>query len=62
MTHIVFHEIAWLLLGAAAVGLLGAALRQPVIMSFIAVSILAGVLLDGSADERSQVAFTAGLR
>jgi hypothetical protein len=36
MTHIVFHEIAWLLLGVAAVGLLGAALRQPVIVSFTA--------------------------
>jgi hypothetical protein len=38
MTHIVFHEIAWLLLGVAAAGLPGAALRQPVIiMCLIAV-------------------------
>ena len=55
MTHIVFHEIGWLLLGAAAVGLLGVALRQPVIVSFIAVGI------DSSADTASQIRFFAEL-
>jgi Kef-type K+ transport system membrane component KefB len=69
--------IAWLLLSAAAVGLLGAALRQPVIVSFIAVGILAGELFDRAQARRApgqdarprradtglgQVAFTAGLR
>jgi hypothetical protein len=53
MTHIVFHEIAWLLLGAAAAGLPGAALRQPVIMCFIAVGI------DSSADTASQIRLLA---
>jgi hypothetical protein len=33
MTDIVFHEVAWLLPGAAAAGLLAAALRQPAIMT-----------------------------
>jgi Kef-type K+ transport system membrane component KefB/Trk K+ transport system NAD-binding subunit len=57
----VFHEIAWLLLGAAAVGLLGAALRQPLIVSFIAVGIGAGALLESSAETASQIRFLAEL-
>jgi Kef-type K+ transport system membrane component KefB len=61
MTHIVFHEIAWLLLGAAAVGLLGAVLRQPVIVSFIAVGIGAGALFESSAETASQIRFLAEL-
>jgi hypothetical protein len=41
MIDMVIHEIAWLLLGAAAIGPPGAALRQPQIVSFIAVGISA---------------------
>jgi Kef-type K+ transport system membrane component KefB len=38
----VFYEFAALLVLAASVGLIGLALRQPLIVSFIAVGILAG--------------------
>jgi Kef-type K+ transport system membrane component KefB len=38
----VFYEFAALLVLAAGVGLVGLALRQPLIVSFIAVGILAG--------------------
>ncbi|MBN8245783.1 cation:proton antiporter [Nitratireductor aquimarinus] len=61
MTDVVFHEIAFLLLGAAAVGLLGAALRQPVIVSFIAVGIAAAAFFDSSAETRGQIRFLAEL-
>ncbi|GIL00944.1 MAG: hypothetical protein BroJett030_08430 [Alphaproteobacteria bacterium] len=61
MTDVVFHEIAWLLLAAAAIGLLGAALRQPVIVSFIAVGILAAAFFDSSAETGSQIRFLAEL-
>jgi Kef-type K+ transport system membrane component KefB/Trk K+ transport system NAD-binding subunit len=61
MADVVFHEIAWLLLGAAAVGLLGAALRQPVIVSFIAVGIAAAAFFDSSAETASQIRFLAEL-
>jgi Kef-type K+ transport system membrane component KefB len=61
MTNVVFHEIAWLLLGAAAVGLLGAALRQPVIVSFIAVGIGAAAFWESSVETASQVRFLAEL-
>lgn len=61
MTNVVFHEIAWLLLGAAAVGLLGAALRQPVIVSFIAVGIAAAAFFDSSAETASQIRFLGEL-
>jgi len=61
MTDVVFHEIAFLLLGAAAVGLLGAALRQPVIVSFIAVGIAAAAFFDSSAETREQIRFLAEL-
>ena len=40
--HTAFGEIAVLLVLAASVGLLGTALRQPLIVSFIAVGLLAG--------------------
>lgn len=53
MTHTVFHEIARLLLGGAAVGLLITPLRQPVIVRFIAVGI------DRSAYAASQIRFPA---
>lgn len=61
MTDVVFHEIAFLLLGAAAIGLLGAALRQPVIVSFIAVGIVAAAFFDSSAETREQIRFLAEL-
>lgn len=61
MGDVVFHEIAWLLLAAAAVGLVGAALRQPVIVSFIAVGIAAAALFDSSAETASQIHFLAEL-
>lgn len=61
MADVVFQEIAWLLLGAAAVGLLGAALRQPVIVSFIVVGITAAAFFDSSIETASQVRFLAEL-
>lgn len=61
MTDVVFHEIAWLLLAAAAIGLLGAALRQPVIVSFIAVGIAAPIFFDSSAETASHIRFLAEL-
>ncbi|UYN97282.1 MAG: cation:proton antiporter [Enhydrobacter sp.] len=61
MIDVVFHEIAWLLLGAAAVGMLGAALRQPVIVSFIAVGIAAAAFFDSSAQTAQQIRFLAEL-
>ncbi|MCZ7620842.1 MAG: cation:proton antiporter [Myxococcota bacterium] len=61
MSDVVFHEIAWLLLGAAAVGFLGTVLRQPVIVSFIAVGIAAAALFESSAETTSQVRFLAEL-
>ncbi len=61
MHEIVFHEIAWLLLGAAAVGLIGAMLRQPLIVSFIVVGIVAGALLKGSPETSRQVSLLAEL-
>ncbi|KZE29090.1 cation:proton antiporter [Chelatococcus daeguensis] len=61
MADVVFQEIAWLLLAAAAVGLLGAVLRQPVIVSFIAVGIAAAAFFDSSAETASQIRFLAEL-
>ncbi|MBX3502207.1 MAG: cation:proton antiporter [Alphaproteobacteria bacterium] len=61
MANVVFHEIAWLLLGAAAIGLLGTVLRQPVIVSFIAVGIAAAALVDSSAETATQIRFLAEL-
>ena len=61
MTNVVFREIAWLLLGAGAVGLLGAVLRQPVIVSFIAVGIAAAALVDSSSETTTQIRFLAEL-
>lgn len=53
MTHIVFHEIEWLLLGAADVGFPGAALRQTVTVCFIVVG--------SSAETASQIRLLAEL-
>ena len=61
MSDIVFYEIAWLLLAASIVGLIGAALRQPVIVSFIAVGIAAAAFVDSSPDTTSQIRFLAEL-
>jgi Kef-type K+ transport system membrane component KefB len=61
MTDIVFREIAWLLLGAAAIGMVGSVLRQPVIVSFIAVGILAAALFDHTHQTAEQIEFLAEL-
>lgn len=61
MTEVVFHEIAWLLLGAAALGLLGTVLRQPVIVSFIAVGIGAAAFVESSPETATQIRFLAEL-
>lgn len=61
MAEVVFQEIAWLLLAAAAIGLLGSVLRQPVIVSFIAVGILAAAFFEGSDETQEQVQFLAEL-
>ena len=57
----VFHEIALMLLIAAGVGVLGAIARQPVIVSFIAVGILAAALFDSGAETMAQISFLAEL-
>lgn len=54
VTHIVLHEIAWLLLGAVAAGHLAVARRRPTIMRFVAAGI------DSSADPASQIRLLAG--
>jgi Kef-type K+ transport system membrane component KefB len=61
MTDIVFREIAFLLLGAAAIGMIGSALRQPVIVSFIAVGILAAATFDRTHQTAAQIEFLAEL-
>ncbi len=61
MGDTIFHEIAWLLLGAAIIGRVGAALRQPVIVSFIAVGILAAALFESSPETHIQIEFLAEL-
>src|SRR6056297_2271422 len=42
LTHAPFAEVALLLVMAAAIGLFGILLRQPLIVSFIAVGLIAG--------------------
>lgn len=61
MADVIFHEIAWLLLGASVVALVGAILRQPVIVSFIAVGIAAGAFVRSSPATESQIEFLAEL-
>ncbi len=61
MADIIFYEIAGLLLLAAFVALIGATLRQPVIVSFIAVGIGFGALLEPSAETERQIEFLAEL-
>ncbi|MFP4125179.1 MAG: cation:proton antiporter [Alphaproteobacteria bacterium] len=61
MHDYVFHEIAFLLLIAAAVGLLGTALRQPVVVSFIVVGIAAAAFLEAAPATVAQITFLAEL-
>jgi len=60
MAETVFGEIAWILLAAAGIGLLGALLRQPVIVSFIAVGILAAAFFQSAPETTGQVEYLAG--
>ncbi len=57
----VFYEIAALLVLAAGVGLIGMLLRQPLIVSFIAVGILAGPSLLGLAQSDEYIDLLAEL-
>jgi Kef-type K+ transport system membrane component KefB len=59
--EIVFYEIAGLLLVAAAIGLIGATLRQPVVVSFIAVGIVAAALFESAPETEAQIEFLAEL-
>ena len=61
MDETIFYEIAALLLLAALIGLLGTALRQPVVVSFIAVGIAAATLLETSRETAAQIEFFAEL-
>jgi len=61
MPDLMFQEIALLLLGAALLGTLGAMLRQPVIVSFIAIGILASAIGDANTGIADQIAFLAEL-
>jgi len=61
MHDYVFHEIAFLLLIAAAVGLIGTALRQPVVVSFIVVGIAAAALFEAAPATVAQITFLAEL-
>lgn len=54
-----FHEIAVLILVAALVGLLGLTLRQPLIVAFIAVGILAGPDVLGLVSEAEYISILA---
>lgn len=57
----VFYEVAALLVLAAAVGLVGVLLRQPLIVSFIAVGILAGPSVLGLAQSDEHINLLAEL-
>ncbi|HUF44197.1 MAG TPA: cation:proton antiporter [Aestuariivirgaceae bacterium] len=61
MADTIFYDIAWLLLAAAVIGLVGASLRQPVVVSFIAVGIAASALVKSGAETAAQVGFLAEL-
>ncbi len=61
MHDYVFHEIAFLLVLAAAVGLIGTALRQPVVVSFIVVGIAAAALFESTPATVAQITFLAEL-
>jgi Kef-type K+ transport system membrane component KefB len=57
----IFYEIAALLVLAASVGFVGLLLRQPLIVSFIAVGILAGPSVLGIAQSDAQIDLLAEL-
>jgi Kef-type K+ transport system membrane component KefB len=61
MADTIFYEIAGLLLAAAVIGLIGAGLRQPVVVSFIAVGIAAAALMESSPETAAQIHFLAEL-
>jgi Kef-type K+ transport system membrane component KefB len=61
MADTIFYEIAALLLAAAMIGLLGTALRQPVVVSFIAVGIAAATVIESSPETKAQIDFFAEL-
>ncbi len=61
LAHSAFTEIAALLLLAAAAGLLGAMLRQPLIVSFIAVGLMAGPSAFGIVRSEEQIGLLAEL-
>ncbi len=61
MADTIFYEIAALLLAAAVIGLIGAGLRQPVVVSFIAVGIAAAALTESSPETAAQIHFLAEL-
>jgi Kef-type K+ transport system membrane component KefB len=61
MVDTIFYEIAGLLLAAAVIGLIGAGLRQPVVVSFIAVGIAAAALLETTPETAAQIHFLAEL-
>lgn len=61
MHDYVFHEIAFLLLVAAAVGFVGTALRQPVVVSFIVVGIVATAVFESTPETVAQITFLAEL-
>jgi len=61
VSHSVFYEIAALLVLAAGVGLIGVMLRQPLIVSFIAVGILAGPSVLGLAQSDEHINLLAEL-
>jgi len=61
MHEYVFHEIAFLLVIAAGVGLLGTTLRQPVVVSFIVVGIAAAAFLEAAPATVAQITFLAEL-
>jgi Kef-type K+ transport system membrane component KefB len=61
MHDYVFHEIAFLLVIAAAVGLFGTALRQPVVVSFIVVGIVAAAVFESAPATVAQITFLAEL-
>lgn len=57
----VFYEVAALLVLAAAVGLVGVLLRQPLIVSFVAVGVLAGPSVFGIARSEDHINLLAEL-
>jgi Kef-type K+ transport system membrane component KefB len=61
MHDYVFHDIAFLLVIAAAVGLVGTTLRQPVVVSFIVVGIAASAMFESAPATVAQITFLAEL-